>query len=235
MQSAGQSAAPLSIVIPVLDAAATLPACIAALEEGRRVALVREILVVDGGSRDATVATASALGARILAAPRGRGGQLAAGAAAATAPWLLFLHADTLLAAGWSARVAGFIAGPDNGGRAGYFRLRFDDGDEAARRLERIVALRCRWLGLPYGDQGLLLSRPFYDALGGFRPLPLMEDVDLVRRIGRRRLAAIDAPATTSAARYRRDGYGARMLRNAACLGLYYLGVPPRVILTLYR
>jgi rSAM/selenodomain-associated transferase 2 len=229
------STAPLSIVIPVLDAAAILPACLAALEDGRRSALVREILVADGGSRDATAATAAALGARVLGAPRGRGVQLAAGAAAATGPWLLFLHADTLLAAGWSARVADFIADPDHGDRAGHFRLRFDDGGKAARRLERIVGLRCRWLGLPYGDQGLLLSRRFYDALGGFRPLPLMEDVDLVRRIGRRRLAAIDVAATTSAARYRRDGYGVRILRNAACFGLYYLGLPPRFIVKLYR
>jgi rSAM/selenodomain-associated transferase 2 len=229
------STAPLSLVIPVLDAAAALPGCLAALDEGRRAGLVREVVVADGGSRDATAATAAALGARVVDAPTGRGIQLAAGAAAASAPWLLFLHADTLLEAGWSARVAEFIADPRNGQRAGYFRLRFDDGDVAARRLERIVGLRCRWLGLPYGDQGLLLSRRFYDALGGFRALPLMEDVDLVRRIGRRRLAAIAVAATTSAVRYRREGYGRRMLRNAACLGLYYLGLPPRFIVTLYR
>lgn len=228
------STAPLSVVIPVLDGAALLPSCIAALDEGRRCGLVGEVLVVDGGSHDGTTEIAVRLGTQLLSAPRGRGTQLAAGGAAATGDWLLFLHADTRLAPSWSAEVARFVADPANDERAGYFRLQLDDAAPAARRLERIVALRSRWLGLPYGDQGLLLSRRFYQALGGFRKLPLMEDVDLVRRIGARRLRALDVPATSSAARYRRDGYVVRPLRNLACLGLYYLGVPPRLITKLY-
>lgn len=228
------STAPLSVVIPVLDGAALLPSCIAALDEGRHCGLVREILVVDGGSRDGTTTIAAALGARLHAAPRGRGTQLAAGAGAAAGDWLLFLHADTRFAPGWAAHVAAFLGDPANEGCAGYFRLRFDDSSLAARRLERIVALRCRWLGLPYGDQGLLLSRQLYQALGGFRPLPLMEDVDLVRRIGRSRLRALEPAATTSAARYQRDGYIVRSLRNLGCLGLYYLGMPPHLILRIY-
>ena len=96
------------------------------------------------------------------------------------------------------------------------------------------MSWRCRLLALPYGDQGLLIPRGLYEALGGFRPLPLMEDVDLVRRIGRRRLALLPVAAVTSAARYRRAGYGPRVLRNLACLSLYGLGVPPRVIARLY-
>lgn len=230
--SAGE--APLSVVIPTRDAAALLPSCLASLAEGRDCRLVGEIVVVDGGSRDDTASRATTLGARVLAAPPGRGAQFAAGAAAAQGSWLLFLHADTLLPPGWPAIVASFIAAPENAARAGYFALRFDDGSGPARLLERGVALRCRWLGLPYGDQGLLVAADFYRALGGFRPLPLMEDVDLVRRIGRRRLAALAATAVTSAARYRREGYLRRVLRNLACLGLYYLGVPPRLILRLY-
>ena len=226
--------APLSIVIPARDAAASLPACLAALDEGRRAGLVREILVVDGGSRDGTPDRARAAGAVILAAPAGRGAQLAAGAAAATGDWLLFLHADTLLSRGWAAPVAAFLTAPRNAATAGYFALRFDDAGWAPRLLERGVALRCRWFGLPYGDQGLLLAAGFYRARGGFRPLPLMEDVDLVRRIGRSRLRRLAATATTSAVRYRRDGYAPRILRNVTCLALYYLGVPPRLILRLY-
>jgi rSAM/selenodomain-associated transferase 2 len=224
----------LSIVIPTRDAAALLPSCLASLAEGRRCGLVGEIVVADGGSRDDTASRAGALGARLIAAPAGRGTQRAAGAAAAQGGWLLFLHADTLLPPGWPATVASFIAAPENAARAGYFALHLDDYGRPARLLERAVALRCRWLGLPYGDQGLLLAADFYRALGGFRPLPLMEDVDLVRRIGRRRLRALDATATTSASRYRRDGYLRRILRNLTCLALYYLGVPPRLILRLY-
>jgi rSAM/selenodomain-associated transferase 2 len=226
--------AALSIVIPTRDAAARLPSCLASLEEGRRSGLVGEVVVVDGGSRDDTATCAAALGARVLAASPGRGAQLAAGAAAARGGWLLFLHADTLLPPGWPAIVAAFIAAPENAARAGYFALRFDDPARPARLLERGVALRCRWLALPYGDQGLLMAAEFHRALGGFRPLPLMEDVDLVRRIGRHRLVRLAATATTSASRYRRDGYLRRVLRNWTCLALYYLGVPPRLILRLY-
>ena len=102
------------------------------------------------------------------------------------------------------------------------------------RRLERLVAWRCRALALPYGDQGLLISRALYEAAGGFRPLPLMEDVDLVRRLGRRRLAALPVRAVTSAERWRREGWRRRSARNLACLSLWFLGVPPGAIKRLY-
>src|SRR5207237_1239137 len=144
--------------------------------------LIREIIVSDGGSRDDTLAIAKRAGARMVTQARGRGGQLCAGAAAASGDWLLFLHADCRPLPGWQQAVLAFIAAPAAEERAAYFDLALDDDGPAARRLERIVAWRCRTLGLPYGDQGLLISRAFYDAVGGFRPLPLMEDVDLARR-----------------------------------------------------
>jgi rSAM/selenodomain-associated transferase 2 len=222
----------LSIVIPTLDAATTLPATLAALGGP---ASDREIVVADGGSRDATRALAEAGGARVVETMAGRGGQLASGAAAARGDWLLFLHADTVLGVGWQQAVARFSAEPANAGRAAVFRFALDDPSPAARRMERLVAWRGRALGLPYGDQGLLIARPFYDRLGGFRALPLMEDVELVRRIGRRRLVRLDVAATTSAARYRRGGYLLRPARNLFCLSLYFAGVPPRLILRVYR
>lgn len=225
------AAAPLSVVIPALDAAASLPATLAALAPGQ--ALIREIVVVDGGSCDATIEVARRGGARVIAAPRGRGVQLAAGANEAAGDWLLFLHADTRLGAGWERAAAAFIADPASRARAAYFRFRLDDDAPAARRLAQAVAWRCRVLGLPYGDQGMLLARELYRAVGGFRPLPLMEDVDFVRRIGRR-LVCLDAEAVTSAARYRRDVYLRRSLGNPACLALYGAGLPPRVIARLY-
>jgi len=219
----------LSIVIPTLQAAADLPAALACLQGGN------EIIVADGGSADATGDIAAAVGARVIDAPRGRGAQLAAGARQASGEWFLFLHADTVLASGWRQRVEEFMADPRNTGRAAVFRFALDDGSPAARRLERMVAWRTRALGLPYGDQGLLISRAFYHEIGGFSPLPLMEDVDMVRRIGRRRLTVLDAAAVTSAARFRRSGYLRRSLRNLFCLGLYFLGVPPWRIERIYR
>jgi len=219
---------PLDIVIPTLNAARTLPATLAALGSAAGV------IVADGGSTDGTAALAHAAGAHVVTAPRGRGPQLAAGVAAGTAPWVLALHADTRLAPGWRAAVARHMDEPANDERAGYFRLRFDSAAPLARRWERAVAWRSRALGLPYGDQGLLIARRFYEDLGGFRPLPLMEDVDLVRRIGRRRLVALDADAVTSAARYERDGWWLRPARNLLCLSLYAAGLPPRLIRRLY-
>lgn len=221
----------LAVVIPTLNAAATLPAALAALRAWPDAGIV----VADGGSADATREIAAAAGACVAIAPRGRGSQFAAGAAAATGDWLLFLHADTRLADGWAAAAAAFAADPANRGRAGYFRFALDDGAPAARRMERLVAWRSRALGLPYGDQGLLIARAFYEALGGYRDWPLMEDVDLVRRIGRSRLVALPATAVTSAARYRHAGYLRRPLFNLLCLALYFAGVPPRVLARLYR
>lgn len=225
----------LTVVIPALDAAESLPATLAALAEGRTTGVLGEVLVVDGGSRDGTAGLARAAGAELLAAPRGRGAQLRAGGEAARGDWLLFLHADSRPDAGWLPAVAAFMAEPANAERAAAFRLRFDDDAPAARRVAALANRRSRWLGLPYGDQGLLIGRVFYRRLGGYRPLPLMEDVELVRRIGRRRLTLLDCEIVTSAARYRRDGWWRRPLRNLSLLSAYLLGVPPRLLVRLYR
>jgi rSAM/selenodomain-associated transferase 2 len=212
----------LSVVLPTLNAARVLPACLAALREAD------EIVVADGGSADATRAIAQACGARVLEAPKGRGLQLRAGAAAAKGDWLLFLHADTVLASGWRAAADAHAARGSI--EAGCFRFRLDDGGWQARLIERGVAAR----RFPYGDQGLLISRAFYDALGGYRPLPLMEDVDLVRRIGRRRLRQLDVAATTSAVRWRRGGWLRRSARNVGLVFLYRLGASPERLAKLY-
>ncbi|MBL6929260.1 MAG: TIGR04283 family arsenosugar biosynthesis glycosyltransferase [Rhodospirillales bacterium] len=217
----------LSVVIPTLQAEAHLGRALGALEGA-------DIVIADGGSTDATREIAQKAGARVIDAPRGRGSQLAAGAKAASGDWLLFLHADTVLQHGWTGVAADFMADPANQTRAGVFRFALDDASRAARRLEALVAWRTRALGLPYGDQGLLISRAFYDALGGFAEIPLMEDVDLVRRIGRSRLATLDGNALTSAERYGR-GYLRRGARNLICLALYFAGVAPERIERIYR
>ncbi len=216
----------MSVVIPALNAAVTLPATLRCLGD------VAERVVVDGGSGDGTVTTVRALGVRVVSAQRGRGSQLAAGIAAATRAWLLLLHADTRLSAGWQDAVRAHVA--VSAGRAGWFRFALDSDDPRARRLERVVAWRCRVLALPYGDQGLLIHRDLLHAVGGMRPLPIMEDVDLVRRLGRGRLAELAADAVTSAAKWQRDGWLRRSARNQMCLALYFAGVPPALIARLY-
>jgi rSAM/selenodomain-associated transferase 2 len=220
----------IDIVIPTLNAGPTLARALAALPTHPDLAV--STTICDGGSRDDTVAIARQAGAAVVTAPAGRGGQLAAGAAAGRAPWILFLHADTRLSLSAGDIIAHFVASAAD--KAGYFRLRLDADESGARRVERLAAWRARTFGLPYGDQGLLIARAHYERIGGFRPLPLMEDVDLVRRIGRGNLVLLDADALTSATRYRRDGWLLRPLRNLTCLTLYFAGVPPQTLRRLY-
>ncbi len=219
----------LSVVIPALNAAGSLERTIACISEH-----AGEVIVVDGGSTDGTPALAKSLGARLIQCEKGRGLQLRAGGAAANGEWLLFLHADTQLSLGWEQAV-GLFANRSGGKRqAAALRFSLDDPAPAARRLERIVAWRCRAFGLPYGDQGLLISRCLYERLGGYKAVPLMEDVELVRRIGRRNMVMLEARALTSAERYLRNGYWKRSARNLVLLGLYWLGVPPRLLVRVY-
>lgn len=224
----------LSVIIPTLNAASVLAATLNGVRAGQSV-LPLEVLVADGGSIDATRLIAEQNGVILLNAPRGRGQQMGVCASDAAGDWFLFLHADTRLSPGWWEPVRAFIADTRNVRRAGYFRFRLDDNARAARVIEAFVRWRCRLIGLPYGDQGLLISRSFYESLGGYKRIPLMEDVDLVSRIGRRNLRALNAHAVTSAEKYRRDGYLIRPLRNLLCLGLFSLGVSPRYIASLYR
>lgn len=218
----------LSVIIPTLNAAGDLPAVLAALDPGD------EVIVVDGGSTDGGPALARSLGAIVLDAPPGRGSQLAAGADAATADWMLFLHADTVPAPGWRDRVDVHMQARDGARTAAFFRFRLDDPSVQARRLERLVAARVTLFSLPYGDQGLLIHRDLYRAVGGYRRLPLMEDVDLVWRLGRRRLTQLDIAATTSARRWRQDGWLRRSALNLLCLALFRLGTPTPLIARLY-
>jgi rSAM/selenodomain-associated transferase 2 len=224
----------LSVVIPTYNVARHLPAALDALAGAVTKGLVLEVIVADGGSRDGSVEIARGRGAHLIQSSRGRGTQLAAGAEAARGEWLFFLHADTIPDSGWAESFRTFMADPSSQDRAAVLRFALDDPSPHARRLESVVAWRARVLGLPYGDQGLLISASLYRRFGGYRRIPIMEDVDMVRRLGRRRLVFLDVAALTSADRYRHGGWIVRPLRNLSCLGLYFVGLPPRVIARLY-
>lgn len=224
--------APLSIVIPTLDAAAELAGSASALMEGVETGLVRELVISDGGSGDETARVARHLGAVWVAGPAGRGGQLARGARASSAPWMLFLHADTQLAPGWAAAVLEHMnRRPD---RAAYFRLTFRSEARAARIVAGWANWRARALGLPYGDQGLLISRALYEAVGGYPEQPLMEDVEIVRAL-QGRLDELPVRALTSAARYETEGWLRRGARNLVTLLRYRLGESPERLARRYR
>lgn len=222
----------LSVIIPTLDAASglhrSLPPLVGPAVDG----LVREVIVADGGSTDATLAIAEEAGARIVTAAKGRSIQLRAGVADARQPWVLFLHADTALEEGWANEAYAFMK--QGSGRAAAFRFAFDDRSLMARNVNFWVGLRCSLMALPYGDQGLLIPRAFYEELGGYADLPFMEDVDLVRRIGRNRLHMLRSRAVTSAEKYRRDGYLRRTSQNLWLLARYLAGADPRRLAKLY-
>lgn len=221
--------APISIIIPTLNAGETLPLCLQSLAEGLQGGLIRELIVSDGGSSDATLTLAEAAGARVMGGPASRGGQLRRGCAAASGDWLLVLHADTRLAPGWSAPVEAVL----HGRGAWYFRLAFDQDGPMPRCVAGWANIRSRWFGLPYGDQGLLVDRATLDAAGGYQDMPLMEDVALVRRLGRLRM--LPATAVTSAEKFRRQGWFRRGARNLLTLARYFAGADPEVLARAYR
>jgi len=215
----------LSVVIPALDEEDRVADAVRSVREHA------EVIVVDGGSTDGTRAAAEAAGATVIGAARGRGVQLDAGARGARGDWLVFLHADTRLETGWAAALRALPASVVGGA----FRFALDPPRPAYRWLEAGVALRCRLFRLPYGDQGLFARREVYAGIGGFRPLPLMEDVDLVRRLARAGpLAFPAARAFTSARRVERRGLFATSARNLWLLALYAAGVGPDRLARLY-
>ncbi len=215
--------APLSIVIPTLNAAGDLQRSLPALTEGLSVGLVRELIISDGGSEDATEQIAAEAGAIFVSGPAGRGGQLRSGANFASGEWLLFLHADTVLSRGWSEAVLSHLSKID---RAAYFRLRFSANGIAPGLVSGWANIRSRAFGLPYGDQGLLISTELYGRSGGYPDIPLMEDV-AIARVLKRKLTQLPIIATTDASRYLRDGWVRRGVRNLTTLSRYLLGASP--------
>jgi rSAM/selenodomain-associated transferase 2 len=185
-------------------------------------------VIVSSVSGDATLAPLRRAYPGIIwvEAPRGRAAQMNAGAVSARGEWLVFLHADTRLPRGWTDAIG--LASHDPGVNAGCFRFALDSTSTMARVIERGVRVRVALFGLPYGDQGIFVRRDAFEALGGYTELPIVEDVDLVRRLRRTgRLFRSALAATTSARRWERDGWLRRSARHLAMILLYFCGVAP--------
>lgn len=220
----------VSVIVPALNEAAHLPATLAPLLGLPGV----EVLVVDGGSGDGTFETAQALGAAALLSFRGRARQMNLGAALARGGLLLFLHADTLLPPGWDQEMRRVLARP--GVALGCFRFALDQGGLGAALVERMVDYRTRLLGLPYGDQGLFLASERLDQAGGYAEMPIMEDYELVRRLGRLgRVAQAGLAARTSGRRWRDLGLIRTTLVNQMIVLGYHLGVAPATLRGWYQ
>jgi rSAM/selenodomain-associated transferase 2 len=219
----------LSVVIPTLNEARSIGATLdALLSEGEGV----EVIVVDGGSSDATREIARGRGAKLIESGRGRGLQMREGAGAARGRALWFLHADTLPPRDFAARIEEALRDPSV--VAGNFDVLFDGGSRAARFLTWLYP-RLRALGLCYGDSGIFARRDTYERVGGFRAFPIFEDLDLVRRLrGVGRVAHLRARVTTSSRRFEGRSFTLTFARWSLLQGLYWLGVSPDTLARLY-
>lgn len=218
----------LSIIVPVIDEAQTLESFLTDLFDRPWVHERAEVIVADGGSRDATLAIAAKFPCRILRCESGRARQMNAARKRAHGRWLLFLHADSRLP-------ADFTGAFPAGSAWGFFRLALADDAPVYRVIERAINWRTRWTRVAGGDQGLYFDARQFDELGGFPPLPLMEDI-AITKLARRRAAPgiLATPISSSSRRWRRDGVVRTVLLMWGLRLAYWLGVDPRRLQRIY-
>ena len=222
----------ISIIIPVLNEAATIARTLSHLEDGDNL----EVIVVDGGSIDETTELAGSRGAKakVVQSNPGKAIQMNTGAATAAGDILVFLHADTLLPEDFSHQIVSALN--QNGVAAGAFRLTIDSSGAGIRIIECMANLRSRFLRLPYGDQALFVRKTLFDEIGGFPDLPIMEDFILVRRLKRKgKIVIAPAAVVTSPRRWQHLGIFKTWLINQLIIIAYYLGIPPERLTRLYR
>ena len=226
----------ISIILPVLNEAATIEETLLRLRDISDI----EAIVVDGGSRDETVARAKRCGktfglsCTVISAASGRARQMNAGAVVAMGDILLFLHADTHLPPKFDTLVRQALQHPNT--IAGAFELRIDANLRGLRLIETMVNLRSRVFSMPYGDQAIFLKASTFHDLGGFPDLPIMEDFELMVRLKRQgRIAILPAPVLTSGRRWQKLGVVRTTLINQLIIAGYFLGVPPAQLVCWYR
>ncbi len=227
----------ISIIIPVLNEAATIQETLIRLQEASEV----EVIVVDGGSRDETVAIAKCVGKvlakslpiNVISTAAGRARQMNAGAAAATGDILLFLHADTHLPIGFDILVRQALQNP--GTIAGAFELRINAQLLGLRLIEKMVNMRSRFLSMPYGDQAIFLKATLFHEIGGFPEIPIMEDFEFMLRLRHQgRITLVPAPVLTSGRRWQKLGVVKTTLINQLIIACYFLGVSPEQLIRWY-
>ena len=219
----------LSVVVPTLNAEQVLPSTLESLMEGVFAGVIGDLVIVDGGSNDATLDIAKEVGATLLETKPSRGGQIFAGVSACKCDWVLILHTDSRLSQGWAELIP---AAPDPE-RAYYFQLQFDAIGFAAWWVAKWANLRSKIFALPYGDQGILIHKSLLASVGGYPTASLMEDVILARKLGRR-LTALPITITTSAEKYNAQGWLHRGFRNLALLFQFLLGATPEALYKKY-
>ena len=218
----------ISIIIPVLNEAEIIQLTLNLLQQYSQV----EIIVVDGGSQDNTVALAVQTGVKVISVHQNRAAQMNAGANIARGDILLFLHADTRLPSNF-VELAIETLKPNNV-VAGAFELAIDGEDLSLRLIELLVKVRSHLFSLPYGDQAIFISKKAFVDSGGFADLPIMEDFEFIKRIGKG-IAIAPATVTTSGRRWQKLGVWKTTLINQAIIAGYYLGISPTKLSNFYR
>lgn len=224
----------VSVIIPVLRETQPLDSLIdhiLQIADGVPV----EMIVVDGSPDGESISAITREGVTLLAAPAGRARQMNAGAAAAKGDCLLFLHADTRLPQGAFRRIAETLS--DGNHVAGAFDLRYNSERMSMRIIARVACLRSRLTRIPYGDQAQFFRRDYFEKICGFADIPLMEDVEIMRRIKERgdRISILSEAVATSARRQEKEGVVYCTLRNWTVITLYFLGMPPERLARFYK
>ena len=220
----------ISIIIPTLNEEEVLGRTLTRLQDKKNC----EVIVVDGGSSDATLALAQKAGCRTISSPKGRGRQMNLGAAEAKGEVLLFLHADTLLPEEFPGLILDAITRPAVA--AGAFSLAIDSPSKSLAAIAYLANLRSRFLHLPYGDQALFTSRSMFNAIGGFPEMEIMEDFVFIQTIKKEgKIVILPERATTSARRWQNMGIIRTTLINQLIVCGHSLGVPPVMLAGWYR
>lgn len=216
----------ISVILPTCNAEDYLVRTLSSLIPGVVEGLIKEVIIVDTGSTDSTLEIAESTGCRIIHADPSRGLQLWQGCREANGDWLLILHPDSELSPLWLGAVRQHMKLHDK--QAGYFHIRFDRPSVFSRVWAELIAFRAQWLSMPGSDNGLFLSRPLYDAVGGYKDQVAFEDVTLAMTLGKARLRSLGVDLTTGFDRFHERGWLIRGMGRWISFLLYLLGVPPK-------
>lgn len=222
-----------SIIVPVLNEQEQINTCLDKIN-GRNYDGNYEIIIVDGDPHGRTINAVTDNSVICITSPKGRGRQMNAGAAVARGELLIFLHADTTLPDNALGKISRALQNTDYVG--GAFDLKIDSERLFLKYISVRASLRSRWNRIPYGDQAIFLKKQYFDEICGFKEIPLMEDIDLMRRIKKdgKKIIILPDKVTTSARRWESEGALYTTMRNQILLGLFYLGVSPHKLAKYY-
>ena len=220
----------VTVVIPTYNSEKTIETTLNSIYK-----YFNKIIIVDADSSDLTIEISKKYKIKIIKSVKGRGPQLVLGAENANTDWIFFLHSDSIINQNNIIDINKFITNTLNNNKAASFKIKFNTNNIWSNLLSILVNIRSKYLKLPYGDQGLLISKSFYKNIGGYKNIPIMEDVEIIRAIGFRNIKILNSYIITDAARFENQGWIYRPMINLFCLTLYFLGFNINNINKIYK